>query len=148
MNEAREGKMTEEFISRCRSHGLKVTPQRLAIFRALAGSKEHPSADAVYRRLVREHPTISFDTVNRTLLTFAEIGVIETVESHSGVRRYETDLMSHHHLHCVKCGRIIDFTDSSLDDIPVPSNAPGSFTILGKRVVFSGICEECRKKKS
>ncbi|KZK73822.1 MAG: transcriptional repressor [Pelodictyon luteolum] len=146
MNQATESSMTEEFMLRCRAHGLKITPQRLAIFKALAGSKEHPSADGVYRKLIAQNPTISFDTVNRTLLTFAEIGIIETVESHSGVRRFDTDLMSHHHLHCVQCGKIIDFTDETLDKVPVPEKAIGNFTVLGKRMVVSGICESCRKK--
>lgn len=147
MNATQEEGLREEFMTRCRMHGLKVTPQRLAIFSALAGSMEHPSADAVYRKLHREHPTISFDTVNRTLLTFAEIGVIETVESHSGVRRYDTDLEGHHHMHCVRCGKIIDFTDETLDRIPVPEHAVEGFTVLGKRMVLSGICRECRKKE-
>jgi Fur family peroxide stress response transcriptional regulator len=136
----------EQFMKRCRENQLKVTPQRLAIYRELAENREHPSADRVYRSIVRTNPTISFDTVNRTLLTFAEIGVIDTVESHSSVRRFDTDLEPHHHLHCIQCGSIIDFYDSSLDALPLPKAAESSkFKVLGRRVVISGICENCRK---
>jgi len=137
---------TEQFMKRCRENHLKVTPQRLAIYHALAGNSEHPSAERIYRNIVRTNPTISFDTVNRTLLTFAEIGVIDTVESHSGVRRFDTDLKPHHHLHCVQCGGITDFSDKTLDAIPLPEAVNNSqFKVLGKRVIISGICEACRK---
>jgi len=137
---------TEQFMKRCRENRLKVTPQRLAIYQELVGSSEHPSADRVYRNIVRTNPTISFDTVNRTLLTLAEIGVIDTVESHSGVRRFDTDLAPHHHLHCVQCGSITDFSDPMLDTLPLPEAVNSNrFQALGRRVIISGICETCRQ---
>ncbi|MCW8798196.1 MAG: transcriptional repressor [Prosthecochloris sp.] len=138
--------LIKQFIERCRAHSLKITPQRLAIYRELLKLQVHPSADAVYKNMVRDFPTISFDTVNRTLLTFAEIGVVETVESHSGVRRFETDLEPHHHLHCIKCGEIIDFCDSDLDAVEVPERIADEFTVIGKRVVIRGICRKCAEK--
>lgn len=146
MDEGYTTKLIEQFIQRCRNQKLKVTPQRLAIYRVLLASPEHPSADTIYKKVVQEYPTISFDTVNRTLLTFADLGVIETVESHSGVKRYDTDIAPHHHLHCVCCGDIIDFCDSDLDAIPVPERITKDFTVLGKRVSIRGICRKCEKK--
>jgi Fur family transcriptional regulator, peroxide stress response regulator len=41
------GRRVAEFAARCRESGLAVTPQRLAIIRALLGSAEHPTADDV-----------------------------------------------------------------------------------------------------
>lgn len=143
MNDNHTKKLVDGFVERCRKHGLKVTPQRLAIFRELLRLPVHPSADMVHKAIAGEYPTISFDTVNRTLLTFAEIGVIETVESHSGVRRFETDIAPHHHMHCVMCGEIIDFCDRELDDIRVPDQVRDGFTVLGTRVVIRGICCKC-----
>ncbi|NEX11296.1 MAG: transcriptional repressor [Prosthecochloris sp.] len=147
MSEEYTKKLIDQFIERCRAHGLKITPQRLAIYRELLKLQVHPSADAVYKAVVSDFPTISFDTVNRTLLTFAEIGVVETVESHSGVRRFETDLEPHHHLHCVKCGEIIDFCDSDLDAVEVPERIAKEFSVIGKRVVIRGICRTCAEKE-
>ncbi len=131
------------FIDRCRQEGLKVTPQRIAIYKLLMESREHPSADAVYRKVAATHPTISFDTVNRTLLTFADIGVIDTVESYSVSRRYDTVTTPHHHAHCVRCGRIIDFVDPSLDALELPEEITGRCKVLGHRVVVSCICPDC-----
>ncbi|NTU67311.1 MAG: transcriptional repressor [Chlorobiaceae bacterium] len=136
----------ERFIDRCRQEGLKVTPQRIAIYQVLMGSRNHPSADTVYREMTGTHPTISFDTVNRTLLTFAGIGVINTVESYSGSRRFDTETEPHHHVHCVKCGRISDFNDLEIDALKVPERITREFDIIGHRMVVSGICTECGKK--
>lgn len=136
------------FIERCRQSGLKVTPQRLAIYKLLMECADHPSADWVYRKITNTWPTISFDTVNRTLLTFAEIGVIEMVESYSLSRRFDPCVGNHHHLHCIRCGQIIDFCDSSLDEVIVPTRIGNMFTITSKRMVISGICSECAEKKA
>lgn len=47
--------------------GFKLTPQRLAILSYLKGNEKHPSADEVYRAVVRRFPTMSFATVYNTL---------------------------------------------------------------------------------
>lgn len=136
----------DRFIDRCRQEGLKVTPQRIAIYAVLADSKDHPSADTVYRKMAASHPTISFDTVNRTLLTFAEIGVIDTVESYSVSRRFDTDTTPHHHIHCIRCGHIADFRDPDLDAVRVPDEIALRFKVIGKRLVVNGICPDCNSE--
>ncbi|AOS83409.1 transcriptional repressor [Chlorobaculum limnaeum] len=133
------------FIENCHQAGLKITPQRLAIYKLLMDCTDHPSADWVYRKITVAWPTISFDTVNRTLLTFAEIGVIDMVESFSPSRRFDSQTEKHHHLHCVKCGQITDVRDSSLDNVPVPAHIDNGFTVTGTRVVISGICAGCAR---
>ncbi|NTV25335.1 MAG: transcriptional repressor [Chlorobiaceae bacterium] len=136
----------ERFIDRCRQEGLKVTPQRIAIYEVLLDSKDHPSADTVYRKMSATHPTISFDTVNRTLLTFAEIGVIDMVESYSVSRRFDTDTSPHHHVHCIRCGHIADFVSPDIDAIMLPEEIIGEYQVIGKRTVVSCVCQECASK--
>ena len=59
--------------------GLRLTHQRLEILRELVGAKDHPSAEMVFGRVRRRLPTISLDTVYRTLSTFDELGIIMRV---------------------------------------------------------------------
>jgi Fur family peroxide stress response transcriptional regulator len=133
----------ERFIDRCRQEGLKVTPQRIAIYKVLMESRDHPTADVVYRKMASTNPTISFDTVNRTLLTFAGIGVIDMVESYSVSRRFDTVTSPHHHVHCVKCGHIADFTDAELDAVKIPDSIASQFEVIGQRMVVSCVCPDC-----
>ncbi|MGB0131753.1 Fur family transcriptional regulator [Chlorobium sp.] len=131
------------FFELCRAHSLKITPQRTAIYSLLGNCRDHPSADQVYRLIKREFPNISFETVNRTLLTFASIGLISIVESTSGVRRFDPDMKSHHHMHCIRCGRIFDFQHEGYDALEVPGQLNEEFSVLSKRVVLHVICPFC-----
>jgi Fur family peroxide stress response transcriptional regulator len=119
----------------------------VAIYRKLLQSDMHPSADALYQIVQKEYPNISFDTVNRTLLTFVNIGLASVVEIFGGAKRFDPNLTDHHHLHCIECGKITDFHDRSFDRLADPEDVPDDFRILGKRIIFKGICSECRRKK-
>ena len=138
--------MLELFRAKCAEHHLRVTPQRVAIYRELAKSKDHPSADTMYKKVVEQFSNISFDTVYRTLLTFVEIGLVRLVEGYGEAKRFDPDLENHHHLRCVKCNTIVDFLEKSYDSIKVPPKVKKNFTVLNKRVVLEGVCNECRKR--
>ena len=134
------------FIQSCRRNGLKVTPQRMAVYKMLIESKEHPSAEMVWGHVRRLFPGISLDTVNRTLLTLAEIGSASIMEGSGDPRRYDGDLENHQHFKCVKCKKVFDFHYEPYDDIKVPASIAAKFKILRKTVYLEGICDSCRNK--
>jgi Fur family transcriptional regulator, peroxide stress response regulator len=131
-----------EFEQQCRASGLKVTPQRLAIYRQLIATDEHPSAEWVFKRVRQQFPSISFDTVNRTLLTLAKMGAAFIVEGTGDSKRFDGDTHSHQHFRCVNCRRIVDFHHEPFDLIEVPSAISG-FRVLRKSVYFEGLCDRC-----
>lgn len=131
---------------KCKQYNLRITPQRFFIYKKLIKSRNHPSADDIFKEVRKEFPHISFDTVNRTLKTFNEIGLVDIVESSVSQRRFDPNLKLHHHLHCLKCGKIIDFYDDDFDRIKIPEDLQHGFTVLQKRVVLSGICRTCSVK--
>jgi len=134
------------FYDKCVEHGLKITPQRSAIYDELVKAKDHPSANDLYKRVRKALPNISFDTVYRTLLSFFEIGLAHLVEGYGELKRFDPDIDHHHHLRCIKCQKIIDFDNTFYDEIKIPSELNKEFTILNKKVVLEGICKECSKK--
>ena len=136
--------MMDILYRKSREHGLKITPQRAAIYLELLKAKDHPSADIIYRRLIKQIPNISFDTVNRTLLTFAKIGMADIVEGYGQPKRYDPDMTTHHHFRCIKCNGIMDFHNKAYDDITVPQEIQKQFTVLRKKVVLEGLCDKCR----
>ncbi|BBO70405.1 transcriptional repressor [Desulfosarcina alkanivorans] len=148
MQNTRTDLRVRRFLETCRRHQLKITPQRVAIFRMLIQSKQHPSAEVLFRSVKKEFPNISFDTVNRTLLTFADIGVVAVVEVFGGPRRFDPDITAHHHLHCMACGRIIDFEYAGFARLDVPESITGGFTVTSKRVVLKGLCDRCNLKRN
>jgi Fur family peroxide stress response transcriptional regulator len=136
----------ESFKAKCRREGLKITPQRIEVYKALTETKEHPSAEMVFRKIRKVLPNISLDTVNRTLLTLSEIGAAFIVEGSGDAKRFDANLQSHQHFKCVKCRKIFDFHHEPFDRIDVPASIKKKFTVLRKTVYLEGICDICKKK--
>ena len=140
-------KQLDRFIVHCKKSGLKITPQRCSVYKHLLRSKSHPTAEETYQVVKKEYPNISYDTVNRTLLTLAEIGLADIVQTKGGGRRFDLASDEHHHFQCLECGKIIDFSDRHYDDLKVPESIRKRHTVFTKRVVLSGLCRECRNSK-
>ncbi len=136
-----------EFAERCRKGGLAVTPQRLAIIKALLTSAEHPRADTVYEIVRREHPHISLATVHRTLETLCEIGEARKVTTLHDSARYDGNLAPHHHVVCVKCRRVRDIEIPELEQVLRGRAAIGDFKVLGSSLEIQAVCSECEQQR-
>lgn len=134
------------FYDKCADKRLKITPQRSLIFDELSKATDHPTADAIYKRVRKSLSNISFDTVYRTLLSFTEIGIVNLVEGTGEQKRFEPNLHQHHHFRCIKCHTIYDFENDAYNDIAVPKAVQKQGVIINKRVVLEGICSKCKGK--
>ncbi|WP_457573530.1 Fur family transcriptional regulator [Desulfolithobacter sp.] len=135
------------FEKTCRANGLKITHQRLQIYRTLIQSTNHPSAETLYRQLVRQMPTLSLDTVYRTLSTFEELGLVRRVETTGNQSRFEARTEQHHHFFCDDCGQLLDFTWPTFDAMPLPEELTQIGTIREKNLVLHGLCSRCLAKQ-
>ncbi len=142
MNKKTWNETLDTFCGRCRQAGLKITPQRVAVYKVLVQTDRHPTAEEVYKDVRRELPTISLDTVNRTLLTLADIGAAFIVEGTGQPRRFDGGLEAHQHFRCVKCGKIIDFDYEPYEQIAPPPHLKG-MRVLRKTVYLEGYCKGC-----
>jgi Fur family peroxide stress response transcriptional regulator len=136
----------DEVRRRFRARGLRVTPQRIAIYRALAETTRHPTADAVYRQVKRRHPLMSPNTVYYTLGALRNAGLVHEVNYWHDGSRFDANLEPHHHLICLGCRTIRDVSDRALDRLTLPSHARTLFDVRGHRVEFHGYCVACRTK--
>lgn len=134
----------EKFMLDCKRKGLSVTYQRLAIYKSLIKSPIHPTADDIFNHVKIDHPTISLATVYKTLETLAENSLISKVTPLHDLARYDGEKEAHHHLVCVKCKKIIDIHDDSLNGLTLNAEKNNKFEILNYRVQFDGICKECQ----
>lgn len=131
--------LTEQF----RERGLKVTPQRQSIFRALSRSTVHPTAESVYAAVSAEMPTISLRTVYQTLNDLAAMGELSTLDLGTGSTRFDPNLDPHHHLVCEVCGRIDDL-HTSFPGVAVPrTRETKGFQVTATQIVFRGRCADC-----
>jgi Fur family peroxide stress response transcriptional regulator len=140
----------EPFLARCRAAGLAVTPQRLAIFRHLAATDRHPSAEELHAAVRQELPTLSLATIYKTLDTLGAIGVVRPVSRLGARGRWDANLEPHHHLVCTTCGTVIDVTEPRLEAAARPAAAVAArhgFETAGHTVEIFGRCAACRGRR-
>ena len=85
----------------CRNAGIRLTHQRMEIFREVARTGDHPDAESVYQGVRDRMPTISLDTVYRTLWLLNDLGLITTLGPPRGGTRFDANLTAHHHFVCI-----------------------------------------------
>lgn len=130
----------------CRDAGVRLTHQRLEIFREVAQARDHPDAETVYRRVRERMPTVSLDTVYRTLWLLNDHGLITTLGLSRERTRFDANLTRHHHFVCVRCGSTRDFYSKELDDLELPSSATAFGQIETTLVEVRGVCRDCAGK--
>jgi Fur family peroxide stress response transcriptional regulator len=133
------------FEAACERLEIKLTHQRMEIFREVIATEEHPDAVTVHRRVRKRIPTISLDTVYRNLKLLADHGLIAVVGMSQESLRFDGNMEPHHHFSCVKCGRIQDFYSSQLDHLVMPEEARSFGDFVSLHLEVKGICRACRK---
>ena len=133
----------EQFITACRSAGLKVTHQRTEIYRQLLAVADHPSAEILHKRMLAALPSISLDTVYRTLATLEQHGLVTRIQTAESQARFEVAHSPHHHLICSRCKEVMDFHWPAIDSVDLPPIADQWGQVESKTIVMSGVCKNC-----
>jgi len=144
MNNEMIQERVSEFIERSKDLGIKVTPQRIAIYRELASTNQHPSTETIYKKIKDYYPNISLTTVYRTLETFEKLGLISVVNVLYNAARYDANLSPHHHIVCTECKKVEDVYDESLNNLDISNKTLGDYKIEGYSLLLSGTCTNCR----
>jgi Fur family peroxide stress response transcriptional regulator len=134
-----------ELVTALRAKGYRLTPQRLAVLRALVQSPEHPSVEQVYEEVRRQHPMISRATVYKTVETLKGMGQVLELEFSGAGNRYDGRRVEPHpHLVCRGCGRIQDLELPGLMREATEVAQKRGYQLLSHRLDFYGLCPECQ----
>ena len=133
----------KHFETVCRDEGIKLTHQRIEIFREIAQAGDHPDADQVFQRVRNRIPTVSLDTVYRTLWLLNDLGLVSTLGASRERTRFDANLNSHHHFVCGQCGFTRDLYSNDLDNIRLPDSVSSFGKIEATHVEVRGLCREC-----
>ncbi len=136
------------FKAAVKEAGVKLTHQRLEIYREIASSLEHPDAETVYRAVKLRMPTVSRDTVYRTLWKLQELGLITTLGARRTSVRFDANLDPHHHYVCIRCGLTRDFESASFSALRVPVTVEELGSVAGTHVEVRGLCRACQREES
>ena len=139
------GQRLEHLRAVAKEAGLKLTHQRLEIFRELAATEEHPDAETLFRAVQQRMPTVSLDTVYRTLWMLHDLGLVTTLGPRGDGVRFDANLDRHHHYCCVRCGLVRDFESVELDALRVPDSVKRLGSVVDSHVEVRGLCATCQR---
>jgi Fur family ferric uptake transcriptional regulator len=128
--------------------GLKITLPRVKILALLEKHGGHLSAEDVYRILLDDGEEIGLATVYRVLTQFESAGLVVRHNFEGGQAVFELDRGHHHdHLICVKCGRVEEFVDNTIEKRQEAIAKKHGFKIKDHALVIYGICDktECNR---
>lgn len=128
-----------------KSAGLKITMPRLKVLQLLEQSADrHMSAEDVYKTLSDLGEDVSLATVYRVLTQFESAGLIDRHNFEGGHAVFEIRQNEHHdHLVCVKCGRVEEFLDETIESRLHDISDKAQFKITDHALNIYGICPLC-----
>lgn len=138
----------DAIVHRLRQSGHRISPQRLAILRVLAESPDHPTAEAVHKRLTSQFPDMSLATVYKTIAVLKQCGEILELQFSGRDNRYDAKSPAPHpHCICLACGAIADPPAPGLAALTQALAAASGYAITSHRLDFYGLCPACQAKK-
>jgi Fur family peroxide stress response transcriptional regulator len=137
-----------DLISKLRERGFRLTPQRMAVLKILAASKQHPSVEQIYHRMKPDFPMTSLATVYRTVALLKEMGEVLELGFSDDSNRYDGGRPNPHpHVICIKCKKIVHPELDIISRLPLEVAQKTGYRIVHHRVDFFGICPACQGKE-
>ena len=143
LKQFQSGGAVKRIIEEYKAKGFRLTPQRIAVLEYLEGNTTHPTAEDIFIAIKKKHPTVSFATVYNTIQALKDVSGVTEVTIDPARKRYDPNTKVHHHIVCVKCGRIGDVMAEYANELALPKNVLKEFTVIGSHVDFYGVCRGC-----
>ena len=134
----------DNVITKLRSQGHRMTPQRLAVLKILLNYNEHLSVEQIHERVKVDFPMTSLATIYKTVGTLKDIGEVMELSFSDESNRYDGEAYPHPHLICVKCKKIMDVDVEELGELPGDVAGKTGYQIVGYRFDIFGICPKCQ----
>jgi Fur family peroxide stress response transcriptional regulator len=137
----------QQMIAKLKAHNFRLTPQRLAVLKILAASKDHPSVERTYEQVKKTFPTTSLATIYKTISLLKEVHEVLEIRYSEGSRFDGNKPYPHPHVICLKCKKILDPDLMSLQGLTEEAAQRTGFRIMDHRLDFFGICPDCQAKE-
>jgi Fe2+ or Zn2+ uptake regulation protein len=134
--------MSQDLTAALHARGMRVTPQRLVVHRALRELDRHVTADELLDAVTDRLPNVSLPTIYASLELLEELGMVRRVQR-SGTTLFDPRAEPHHHLVCTTCGSVEDL-EFELDSAPL-EHAASDHGFHPERVeaLVHGRCRDC-----
>lgn len=135
--------VVSDIRDRLKTRGLRITPQRFAVYGNLLDRTDHPTVDQILDAINEELPIASKASVYTALTVLREVGLVREVLLDEGVTRYDANVQPHHHFVCETCGAIVDLPWDLLGDRLDLSKIPPALDVTSYELTVRGHCGGC-----
>ncbi len=132
----------KEIEEQMRAKGLRITPQRFAVYANLLRRSDHPTVEEILTEVNRDLPISSKATVYSALAVLREVGLVREVLLEEGITRYDANVTPHHHFYCQTCGAIQDIDWQTFSSLKLDRLPPG-IEVESYEVTVRGQCDCC-----
>ncbi len=137
----------EKITATLKSKGLRVTPQRFAVYANLLSRSDHPTVEQILEDLNKNFPVSSQATIYSSLQTLREVELVQEVLLEEGVSRYDANMEDHHHFRCSCCGAIEDIPSNHFEALNLNGLRPG-LKATSYEITVHGLCDRCNLQNS
>lgn len=124
------------------------TIQKQLVIAAVRKLCNHPTAEEVYAKIIKEYPDISKGTVYRNLNALVESGLLNKISVPNAADRFDHILTKHYHIQCVQCKCFLNVDDLEyFQDLDDKIAQLTGFKMESHDIVFAGLCPECQIKE-
>ena len=139
-----EGTLNNTLRRALEARGHRFTEQRAAVYRFLADTTSHPTAEDVFLQVRSTVPGISLATVYKSLETLVGCGLAAKLGHADGSARYDGRTDQHYHTRCVECGTVSDVPgDLNAEMLAELEQSTSGFTVVGYQLELTGYCASC-----
>jgi Fur family peroxide stress response transcriptional regulator len=137
----------DDLSSALKQHGIRLTPQRMAICKILSDTNRHPTAAMIYEQVKAQYPSLSMMTVYNTLNTLVNLGLVNELGSVGDDQvHYDGNIAPHINLACISCHKIVDITFPHISNLGNEISIKSGYKLLGARMMYYGLCPSCLKQ--
>ncbi len=136
-----------QIAQQLRERGYRVTPQRMAIVRAVLESSGHPTAEEIYQKVSETFPMLSLATVYKSLEMLKTLGEIIELPI-KGQTHYESNLRPHVHLICQRCHKVMDWEEEIVFPVLAEAMEASGFRPHYYLLVVYGLCWQCQSESN
>lgn len=107
------------FVKALQSEGIKLTPQRQAVFSNIMNSEGHRECNDIHQSLIKDGIDVSRATIYRTLDILVNYNLIRKLVIGNDRAKYEKKIGKKHHDHmiCIETGNIIEFENEEIEEL-------------------------------
>jgi len=133
----------QRLVGKLRERGMRVTPQRLVIHRALCSHSQHMTAEQLLASVSDVLPGTSLPTVYSTLELLEDLELVRRVGTGTGAVVFDSRVEPHAHTVCRRCGAMADLEGvAAPEDALARAGATGFLPDHAQLVVW-GLCRSC-----